>query len=195
MSFVSPYALELHRAHVARQAKFLAASRLSEKRASAAKLKFDLAEQARRNRELALAKVPESAIDRDLVFAVVWRHLHAYDAIEASARYHGVTPEDIYSHRREAFLVRARRVAMYVAKAATTLSLKQIGQRFGGRDHTTVINAVEKIEDLKASDPELSSEIDALISELKALAWRRAAKSSGPGGDHVRAAIAAGWGG
>jgi len=172
----------LHRAHVARQTR------------AARQLGLERAEQARRKRELALAAVPESAIDRDLVTAVVRRHLHASDAVEAVARRYGVTTIDIYARRRQAKIVRPRWIAMYVAKATTGLSLKQIGQRFGGRDHTSVINALEKIEALRTSDPELSSEIDALISELKALAWRRAAESPGPGGDHVRAAIAAGWG-
>ena len=55
--------------------------------------------------------------------------------------------------------VRPRQVAMYLAKTLTLRSLPEIGRRFGGRDHTTVLHAVRKIEALVAKDVSLSDEV------------------------------------
>jgi chromosomal replication initiator protein len=59
-------------------------------------------------------------------------------------------------------VVRPRQIAMYLAKALTLRSLPEIGRRFGGRDHTTVLHAVRKIETLAGSDSALAEEIELL---------------------------------
>ena len=76
--------------------------------------------------------------------------------------FYGVSMRDLLSHRRERQIVRPRQVAMYLAKELTTRSLPEIGRRFGGRDHTTVLYGVRKIGALKAKDTDLSDEIDLL---------------------------------
>ena len=58
--------------------------------------------------------------------------------------------------------MRPRQIAMYLAKTLTLRSLPEIGRRFGGRDHTTVLHAVRKIEGLSESDQLLSQELDTL---------------------------------
>jgi chromosomal replication initiator protein len=64
-------------------------------------------------------------------------------------------------------VVRPRQVAMYLAKTLTLRSLPEIGRRFGGRDHTTVLHAVRKIEGLVAKDVALSEEVESLKRQLQ----------------------------
>jgi chromosomal replication initiator protein len=56
---------------------------------------------------------------------------------------------------------------MWLAKQITTRSLPDIGRRFGGRDHTTVLHAVRRIEALKAEDPQIARDTDALLRKLR----------------------------
>jgi chromosomal replication initiator protein len=63
--------------------------------------------------------------------------------------------------------VRPRQVAMYLAKILTLRSLPEIGRRFGGRDHTTVLHAVRKIEALAGNDTTLAEEIEGLKRQLQ----------------------------
>lgn len=67
---------------------------------------------------------------------------------------------DIRSQRRTKVVVRARQIAMYLAKTLTGQSLPEIGRRFGGRDHTTVLHAVRKIERLVGIEPGLADQIE-----------------------------------
>ena len=59
-------------------------------------------------------------------------------------------------------IVRPRQIAMYLAKILTPRSLPEIGRRFGGRDHTTVLHAVRKIEGMVSDDQKLAREIELL---------------------------------
>ena len=76
------------------------------------------------------------------------------------ATHYNVSRADILSSRRTANVVRPRQVAMYLSKVLTLRSLPEIGRRFGGRDHTTVIHAVRKIEGLTGSDRTLLDEVE-----------------------------------
>jgi chromosomal replication initiator protein len=85
------------------------------------------------------------------------------------ARHYNVSRTDICSARRTANVVRPRQVAMYLAKTLTLRSLPEIGRRFGGRDHTTVLHAVRKIAALIPKDAELAAEeahFRSLLSEV-----------------------------
>jgi len=73
----------------------------------------------------------------------------------------------LLSSRRTANVVRPRQVAMYLAKILTLRSLPEIGRRFGGRDHTTVLHAVRKIESLAGNDNAFAEEIEALKRQLQ----------------------------
>ena len=74
---------------------------------------------------------------------------------------------DILSSRRTAVVVKPRQVAMFLAKTLTMRSLPEIGRRFGGRDHTTVLHAVRKIEGLAQTDGVLRDELDLLRRMLQ----------------------------
>lgn len=78
------------------------------------------------------------------------------------ARQFNVNKNDLLSNRRTRVIVRPRQIAMYLAKVMTPRSLPEIGRRFGGRDHTTVLHAVRKIEALSAEDQKLAHEIELL---------------------------------
>jgi len=78
------------------------------------------------------------------------------------ARHFNVSKQDLLSNRRTRSIVRPRQVAMYLAKMMTLRSLPEIGRRFGGRDHTTVLHAVRKIEDIMAGDGKLAQELELL---------------------------------
>jgi chromosomal replication initiator protein len=78
------------------------------------------------------------------------------------ARHYNVSKQDLLSNRRTRTIVKPRQVAMYLAKMLTPRSLPEIGRRFGGRDHTTVLHAVRKIEDLVGADTKLAQELELL---------------------------------
>ena len=74
---------------------------------------------------------------------------------------------EMTSARRSREVARPRQVAMYLAKQLTPRSLPEIGRRFGGRDHTTVIHAVKQIEKLRQSDAELDADVRLLLRQLE----------------------------
>jgi chromosomal replication initiator protein len=75
------------------------------------------------------------------------------------ADFYNLRPADMLSPRRARQIARPRQIAMYFAKRLTTRSLPDIGRRFGGRDHTTVIHAVKRIEELRSTDSTLDDEL------------------------------------
>nr|WP_246160149.1 chromosomal replication initiator protein DnaA [Aureimonas fodinaquatilis] len=82
------------------------------------------------------------------------------DILKFVSRHYNVSRTDILSARRTRTIVRPRQIAMYLAKTMTPRSLPEIGRRFGGRDHTTVLHAVRKIESERSNDLKLSEELD-----------------------------------
>ena len=83
------------------------------------------------------------------------------------AEHYGLKQADLISERRARAVARPRQVAMWLAKQITVRSLPDIGRRFGGRDHTTVLHAVRRIESLKAEDPQIARDVDALMRKLR----------------------------
>ncbi len=84
------------------------------------------------------------------------------------AEYYTLKMSDLLSARRAREVARPRQVAMYLAKKLTPRSLPEIGRRFGGRDHTTVMHAVKRIEELRAADSELNNDVVHLTRLLDA---------------------------
>jgi chromosomal replication initiator protein len=78
------------------------------------------------------------------------------------AKHYNVSKTELLSNRRTRTIVKPRQVAMYLAKIMTPRSLPEIGRRFGGRDHTTVLHAVRKIEDMSGADNSLAQELELL---------------------------------
>jgi chromosomal replication initiator protein len=83
------------------------------------------------------------------------------------ADYYNIRLSDLLSARRSRTIARPRQVAMYLSKLLTTRSLPEIGRKFGGRDHTTVIHAVKRIESLQDSDSTIQEEVDILSRALE----------------------------
>jgi chromosomal replication initiator protein len=86
---------------------------------------------------------------------------------KATAEHFGLKQSDLISERRTRAVARPRQAAMWLAKQLTTRSLPDIGRRFGDRDHTTVLHAVRRIEELKAGDPQLARDLETLIRKLR----------------------------
>ncbi len=104
---------------------------------------------------------------RDLIRPQEPKRIKIEEIQRIVARQYNVSRGDLLSSRRTANVVRPRQVAMYLAKTLTLRSLPEIGRRFGGRDHTTVLHAVRKIENLVNNDAALAEEIELLKRQLQ----------------------------
>jgi chromosomal replication initiator protein len=82
------------------------------------------------------------------------------------AAHYGVCLSDMFSVSHKEKFVRPRQIAMYLSKILTLRSLPEIGRRFGGRDHTTVLHAVRKIGALIASDPNLRHRVEMIQTDI-----------------------------
>nr|WP_226372735.1 chromosomal replication initiator protein DnaA [Sphingosinicella flava] len=126
------------------------------------------------NRIAAYAQMQNRAIDLDFVGDVLASILRAnqrrisIDEIQGKVSDHyRIRKAEMTSARRAREVARPRQVAMYLSKQLTPRSLPEIGRRFGGRDHTTVIHAVRQIEKLRAQDAELDADIRLLTRQLE----------------------------
>ncbi|WP_303827401.1 chromosomal replication initiator protein DnaA [Asticcacaulis taihuensis] len=79
----------------------------------------------------------------------------------------GLKQADLLSERRTRSVARPRQVAMWLCKQHTTRSYPDIGRRFGGRDHTTVLHAVKKVEELLQADDQIARDVEALTRKLR----------------------------
>ena len=95
------------------------------------------------------------------------KRIRIEDIQRAISRHYNVSRTELLSNRRTRAIVRPRQIAMYLAKTLTLRSLPEIGRRFGGRDHTTVLHAVKKIEGLSDTDEKLAREIELLERLIK----------------------------
>jgi chromosomal replication initiator protein len=108
----------------------------------------------------------EAAI-RDLVKNREPKRIKIEDIQKLVASRYNVSRSDILSERRTAAVVKPRQIAMYLSKVLTLRSLPEIGRRFGGRDHTTVLHAVRKIEKQIGEDSVLGDEVELLKRMLQ----------------------------
>lgn len=92
------------------------------------------------------------------------------DIIKIVAKFYDIPVLDIRSDRRDARTVHPRHVAMYLARILTTRSLPDIGQRFGGRDHTTILSACRKMTKQIETDERLKHEVDVCRMKILKLA-------------------------
>ncbi len=104
---------------------------------------------------------------RDLIRPVELKRVRIEDIQRIVGRQYNVSRADLLSSRRTANVVRPRHIAMYLAKILTLRSLPEIGRLFGGRDHTTVLNAVRKMENLVSIDGAFAEEIEVLKRQLQ----------------------------
>ena len=106
-------------------------------------------------------------IVRDLMRGAEPRRVRIDDILRTVSKHYGVNRSDLLSGRRNRSIVRPRQIGMYLAKLLTSRSLPEIGRRFGNRDHTTVLHAIRKIEQLMSDDTQLREEIELLKRLLR----------------------------
>ncbi|MGI9481085.1 MAG: chromosomal replication initiator protein DnaA [Hyphomicrobiales bacterium] len=104
---------------------------------------------------------------RDLVRPSDIQRIKIDDILKVVGRHFNVPKADLLSPRRARSIVRPRQIGMYLAKTLTTRSLPEIGRRFGGRDHSTVLHAVRKIEELMQADEKMAREVSLLVRLLE----------------------------
>jgi len=123
------------------------------------------------NRVVAYSSLTESEINvelatealKDILSAARTKVINSATIQEAVARYFDIKPEEFKSKKRNRDIAYPRQIAMYLCRELTDMSLPKIGDEFGGRDHTTVIHACDKI----AEDIESNPETRRVLEELK----------------------------
>lgn len=126
------------------------------------------------NRVVAYAQLNGEAVTLDFAVGVLGDQLRGsqrrvtIDEIQKAVSTHfDLKTIDLLSARRAVAVARPRQIAMYLAKRLTTRSLPEIGRKFGNRDHSTVIHAVRRIEELRGTDRDVDSAVNTLLRQLE----------------------------
>ena len=127
------------------------------------------------NKLLAYAQLTGKPITRTLaeeqlkdILSACRRRITIDEIQRAVCEYYRIDRSEMSSKRRARAVVRPRQVAMYLAKVMTPRSYPEIGRKFGGRDHSTVIHAVRLVEGLRQQDSEMDNDVRALLRQLEA---------------------------
>jgi chromosomal replication initiator protein len=115
-------------------------------------------------REISIELTKEALKD---LLTVQNRQISVENIQKTVADFYNIKVADMYSKKRPANIARPRQIAMYLAKELTQKSLPEIGELFGGRDHTTVLHAVRKIGAERSTDAQLNHELHVLEQTLK----------------------------
>jgi chromosomal replication initiator protein len=116
------------------------------------------------HKDIGIAMAKEALKD---LLSIQNRQISVENIQKTVADYYKIKVADMYSKKRPASIARPRQIAMYLAKDLTKKSLPEIGELFGGRDHTTVLHAVRKIGDERRNNPELNQQLHVLEQSLK----------------------------
>ncbi len=127
------------------------------------------------NRVVPYAKLPQSQITRSLAENALKDIFNEQSAIEITperiqevvAQYYNIRPEDIIGSKRNSSIAKPRQIAMYLSRQLLDMSLPKLGEHFGGRDHTTIIHGINKIQDSLKTDKNLQSVIFELENRIK----------------------------
>ncbi len=127
------------------------------------------------NKLLAYAQLTGKPVSRQLaeeqlsdILSACRRRITIDEIQRAVCEYYRIDRSEMSSKRRARAVVRPRQVAMYLAKVMTPRSYPEIGRKFGGRDHSTVIHAVRLVEGLRAQDDEMDNDVRSLLRQLEA---------------------------
>jgi chromosomal replication initiator protein len=174
---IKPAELELRRAIVARKLQDMPAVGMPDEVIDllAARITSNVRElEGALNRLLAYANLSNETVTIDFAVATLGEVLRSaqrritIDEIQRAVSSHfEVKQIDLISERRAVAIARPRQIAMYLAKRLTTRSLPEIGRKFGNRDHSTVIHAVKRIEELRGKDVEIDGAVRALMRSLE----------------------------
>ena len=116
------------------------------------------------HKEIGIALAREALKD---LLSIQNRQISVENIQKTVADFYKIKVADMYSKKRPASIARPRQIAMYLAKDMTKKSLPEIGELFGGRDHTTVLHAVRKIADERQANSELNQQLHVLEQTLK----------------------------
>jgi chromosomal replication initiator protein len=174
---IKPAELELRRRIVARKLQEMPAVAMPEEVVDllAARITSNVRElEGALNRLVAYANLSNETITIDFAVTTLGEVLRSaqrritIDEIQRAVSSHfEVKQIDLISERRAVAIARPRQIAMYLAKRLTTRSLPEIGRKFGNRDHSTVIHAVRRIEELRGKDVEIDGAVRALMRSLE----------------------------
>lgn len=174
---IKPAELELRRAIVARKLEDMPAVDMPAEVVDllAARITSNVRElEGALNRLVAYANLSNETISIDFAVTTLGEVLRnaqrriTIDEIQRAVSSHfEVKQIDLISERRAVAIARPRQIAMYLAKRLTTRSLPEIGRKFGNRDHSTVIHAVRRIEELRGKDVEIDGAVRALMRSLE----------------------------
>jgi hypothetical protein len=172
---VSAIAMQLHRNHLSRQARYataaMAAQRESRLKIIAATAKMESIEREKLKERL--IEMRRVLIAHEACRALVLgfrqgmntpstKKIFIRDIQSSVARHFHVTVNDLKASRRTANVVMTRQISMYLAKQLTLCSLPEIGRLFGGRDHTTVLHGVRKIAAMMEADEAFRAKVESL---------------------------------
>ncbi|HEX8303085.1 chromosomal replication initiator protein DnaA [Sphingomonas sp.] len=174
---IKPAELELRRAIVAQKLKDMPAVDMPHEVMDllAARITSNVRElEGALNRLVAYANLSNETITIDFatvtlgeVLRTAQRRITIDEIQRAVSAHFEVKQIDLISERRAVAIARPRQIAMYLAKRLTTRSLPEIGRKFGNRDHSTVIHAVKRIEDLRGKDSEIDGAVRTLMRTLE----------------------------
>ena len=174
---IKPAELELRRAIVARKLDDMPSVAMPEEVIDllAARITSNVRElEGALNRLVAYANLSNETITIDFAVTTLGEVLRSaqrritIDEIQRAVSSHfEVKQIDLISERRAVAIARPRQIAMYLAKRLTTRSLPEIGRKFGNRDHSTVIHAVRRIEELRGTDREIDAAVRTLLRSLE----------------------------
>ncbi|MFH1371609.1 MAG: chromosomal replication initiator protein DnaA [Planctomycetota bacterium] len=114
-------------------------------------------------REVTL-EMAQTALDGQIEASI--RHIRIGDITDVVARHFDIRLADLQSKKRSQSIAEPRQICMYLARQLTKHSLEEIGGHLGGRDHTTVMHACGKIEDLRKNDPKMHATLDLLAGQI-----------------------------
>ena len=125
------------------------------------------------NRLMAVSSLRGQEADLELARQVVGplaseRQVSVEDVFKAVAAHYGLKVADLKSARKSRDISRPRQVAMFLARRLTSLSFPDIGKALGGKDHSTVVKGVQRVESLMAQDPELTDTVRAVENAVRA---------------------------
>lgn len=126
-------------------------------------------------RVVAYAKLTKTPITKSLAENALKDIFNEQAAIEITperiqeivAQYYNIRPEDIISSKRNSSITKPRQIAMYLSRQLLDMSLPKLGEHFGGRDHTTIIHGVNKVQQLLKTDKKLQEVIFELENRIK----------------------------
>ena len=116
-------------------------------------------------------QTPTIALAKDAMEAIIKENTNSAITpavvIDHVARYHNITVEQLKGKKKDAPIVKPRQQAMYLIRDLTNLSLPEIGNALGGKNHTTVLHSIKKVEDEMKKDPAIAKTIAELTENIK----------------------------